>query len=623
MIFTGLGKRAGAAMCLLMVAALAAEGLHAQRDYAGFPVERVRVVRPEGHLPTLLYTQQRVTFQNVNIAPHEGGMAISGAVITDFEADAVPQGSDLPRGQLPVAVEIELYHVDTNLRRRRGEVEHPRLSPTDLGRPVEGQSVRVVADDRFGPFGHKQFELPPLARPLAPGIYRLVAQVHFSGQTSSIRDAIKWCSDWFGARVIGQDEFTNEPIFEELMSNPEMHQEYYEQLMENVSRVRTESVIYIGDTLRDGRVTLVSPTDGTPRNPANYLIWHDHVERVNQVVTYENMFPQIEETLREQRELDGVGPEQIRNFERQAEIARQTTRDNITLLGGETNRAEVNMLRSYEAARPGVLESILHFENYLTQRYWVLTEAYLLYQGWHSMNSVGYNAFYAVEHNDNQHQPAQRRREHQQRMEGDGAYDDLWQQREHAWRFRPQETWRVVRTYLRDKEERDAWDADKFTIEEDGVVLLDVSAFSEFRLNHIISIIENIDPLIEEVRTTNLYANQVWPRAFQDLLAARRLVLALGFSWEHYIRVNIQGEESGAVMTSFRQLAQQVPQLELGQVVGRATAAPGALKREFDSLVSGINRATGQVEFAVLYRRAIESGAVGAELPGSRRSTRD
>jgi hypothetical protein len=618
----GLGNKAGTALCLLMMATLVAEGVNAQQDYAGFPVERVRMVRPEGHIPTTLYTQQRVTFQNVVLSTDGRGMTISGGLITDFEADAVPAGSDLPRGQLPVAIEVELYQTDTNLRRRDGGVEHPRLNPTDFGRPIEGQSVRIVADEQFGPYGFKRFQLPTLERPLAPGVYRLVARVYFAGQSAGIRDAMKWCSDWYGGVVIGQDEFTNEPIIQNIMSEPELHDDHYKQLLDNVTRVQAVTVMYIGDTLRDGNVNLVSPTEGTPRNPSNYLLWHSHVEHVNQVVTYENMFAQIEETLAEQRQRDGVNAEMIRNFERMAEIARQTTRDNITMLGGETSRDELNMLRAYEAARPGVLESILQFENYLTQRYWVLTEGYLLYKGWHTMNNVGFNAFDAVERNDNKHQPQQRRREQEERMARDGSHADLWQQREHSWRFQPRESWQVARTYLRNKEEQDAWDADKFTIEDDGVVLLDVAAFAEFRLNHIISIIETVDPLIEEVRTTNQYANQIWPSAFQDLLAARRLVLALGFSWEHTTRVRLQEEDSRTVMDDFRRFAEQVPQLELTPVISRATAAPGSLLREFEALVrerGSIFRATGQNEFRSVYRRAIEAGAVGAELPGSRR----
>jgi hypothetical protein len=608
------------AACTLLTAAFTSDSLNAQESYAGgYPVERVRVVRPEGHMPSLLYYQQRVIFQDIQVVTDGRGMTVLGAVITDFEADIVPSGTDLPTGQLEVEVEVQLYHERTNLRVRQGEVEHPRLDPTRMGSPVAGQSARFVARDTYGPYGFSRFQLPTMERPLAPGIYRLEAKVVFGGQTGGIRRALKYCSDWYGAEVVGQDDITLEPIFRRIIDEEDRHEEFYDQILNTVGQVSTVSVLYIGETLRDNRVTLTAPQSGTTRNPANFMIWSDHVRQVGEVLNYQNQFQQVDDELEELRSRDGVPPERIREAEEYAPIMRQTIQQNIDMLGGEASREETDLFRTHEAARQGVLESIMRFEHYLTQRYWCITEGHLTYAGWHTMNSVGFNIFNAIERNDMEAQPKQRRAELQRHRESEGGLEGVWERRREAWRFRPREVWDIVRPYLRTKEESDTWDADKFTMEVDGRVMIDLEKFSEFRLNHITSIIESINPLIEEVRTTNLYHNQVWPTALADVERARDLVLTLGFSYEYFVRVRQQDEPPERVTESWESLAEQMPGFELTRLFARARGAPGTIKTQFDTAISNVGNTTGLVEFQVLYRRAVESGAGGGDLPGSRR----
>jgi len=613
---------------VLLLAAFSAEQLQAQDDYGGYPVERVRVVRPEGQPISLLYTEQRVLFQAVNLVTDGRGMTLMGGVITDFDADIVPADSDVPRGQLQVEVEIGLYHVPTNLRRRQGGVEHPRLDPVSMGTPVEGQRVTVQARDTFGPYGYSEFRLPTLERPLAPGIYRLVATVTFAGQQSGIRRAIKYCSSWYGAKVIGADPVTFEPIFEALIDNAEEHEKYYDQIINDVRRARSIAVLYIGDTIRDEQVTLVPPHRGSARNPTNYMIWHSHLQQIEQVMVYENQLVEIEAELERRLGAQGVDPQMRRRFEDEAAIDRMTARANITRLGGASNRAEVNLYRSHEAARGGVLEDIMRFEEYLTQRYWCLTEGHLLYDGWHTMNSVGFNTYDAISRGDREHQPNQRKQQLAERREAEGGLEALWERRREAWRFYPREVWDIFRTYMRNKEESDKWDGDKFTVEDAGMVLLDRERYGEFRIQFITHIIEKVNPLIEELRTTNVYANQVWSVAFAELEAARDAVIALSFAYEFHIRVHEQKEPTDRITEDWNALAQQMPGIDLQRLFTGARGAPGSIKVRFDGYVRNIRSATGFNEFLVNYRRAVESGAAGRDLPGSRggqhlRRTRD
>jgi hypothetical protein len=310
-------------------------------DATGYPEHRVRQLKDSTkYYPEPYYPQNRLILRNVNLAAAGAGMQITGTVISDFEADRLPPGeTTIEPGQQKVTVEIELVQFTTNLRRKGGAVVDPELAVNDQAHmtPVPGQvaTVRVTGAwlTKFGELGMQEFQLPMMSKPLAPGVYALVARVHFRSQPASVQSALMWCSDWYGQyfwgsgadRIIGDndkaeidnsnpgnskppdgkltreeapanikagwdkydenkdgfvshseieaaDPKTSEPIFQVVMDDPEKHKFFYGEVMNFIGKAESTCMIYIGNTLTSGRVELKAP--GT-RNP-NYMLWTPH-----------------------------------------------------------------------------------------------------------------------------------------------------------------------------------------------------------------------------------------------------------------------------------------------------------------------------------------------------------
>jgi hypothetical protein len=278
-------------LALLLPCALSAQ------DYAGFPESRVRQGKPESIPPDELYDQNRVIVRRTDLVLAGSGMQISGEVVTDFEADRVPSDKPkLPKGQLMgLKVNVELYYWDTVFERSpgSGKVVMPQIDAKKPGLLVEGQSVTVSINNYLGRFGLASFTLPQLDKPLAPGVYRLVARVRFKTQTKEIQEAIKWCSDLYGARP-ELDQDTNEVFFRNVMNDKDLHEEVYRFLLDTRTQLSDETLLWIGEVYKDGALELVTPDKGNDRKPANHVIWSYHVSVTGQVLEFENQLDNAE-----------------------------------------------------------------------------------------------------------------------------------------------------------------------------------------------------------------------------------------------------------------------------------------------------------------------------------------
>lgn len=602
----------------------------AQADYDGYPQERVRLIRGDNHFPDELYTLNRVIFRNTEVRRTSRGMQISGSVITDFDADRVPAGTETPTGQLTgVKVNIELYSYDMVLERdprNNNKLVDPKIDPKTEGNLVAGQMMTVTADETFGRYGMARFTLPELEKPLAPGLYRLVARVRLKSQTAGIREAFKWCSDMYGQRAV-LDEDTMENTFHDVMADTSLHNEVYSDLMDNIGELKDVSLLWIGSILKDGQLELIAPSDSTERKPANYLIWHYHLVVIGQLVDYEyqldNVDKIVDAELESKLKLDAsdevkarwkkeAGEDKVRIRIQNAELIAQN--------GGRTSSAERKLYSSSLVVKTAVMEQVARFQEYLTQRYWCLTDGWLQYAGWHTINAPGYSIWEAVtdKDHDNLKGRVARMKKLEDARNADGGLNALWEKRKEDWKYYPAETKKLVFDYLRKKEESPDWDADKFTEKDGNLIVMDAGKWAEYRTDFIVDFTEVTDKILAQVTTTELYAVQVWPKALATAIAAREDVLALTYSWEYYIRVDILKEEKDKVNEAWKREDQSMPTMDLAKYFKRGSTAPGTLKARFDSNLLQIKSAVKLGDFVATYRRAIDLGVKEKDLPGTR-----
>src|SRR5690606_17422430 len=94
-------------------------------------------------------------------------------------------------------------------------------------------------------FGAQSFALPVLPKPLDPGIYRLTATVRFLSQTSEVREALRWCADWYGWTDVNPSSATGQPM--RVLNVPAQHDRYYRELLGTIGQVETAATLYVGD----------------------------------------------------------------------------------------------------------------------------------------------------------------------------------------------------------------------------------------------------------------------------------------------------------------------------------------------------------------------------------------
>ncbi|MCB9932444.1 MAG: hypothetical protein H6841_03390 [Planctomycetes bacterium] len=614
-----------------LVLALLSGALSAQDDYIGFPMERVRMARPESRPPEETYPQNRVIIRNTNLALAGTGMQISGDVWTDFEADRVPMGTDLPKGQLTgVRVNVELYYYDTVLERdpTTEAVQEPKIDPRNPGRLVEGQMVTVTVEQTQGSYGLVRFSLPALKKPLAPGLYRLVARVRFMSQDEKIRQAVKWCSNWYGARG-EQDPDTLEMIWKDVMANPGLHEEVYEDLIQLTGEVSDVSLLWIGEVYKNGNLELVAPAQGTDRKPANYLVWSNHLMVIDQLIGYENQLDNVDDVVDKaleeklkvqprknatQKEIDDLKARKEQWKEDAKEEKALIRRENGALIEqycGRTTKAEVKMHTSAVAARMSILQQIANLQEYLSYRYWCLIDGHLLYSGFHTVNHPAHQAWQAIQDKDNQ----KAGRERVQKDDKD-AREAKWEKRRVDWKYFPAEISKAAFDYLRTKEEKADFDPVKFTEKDGNGFMLDIAKWAEYRSEFISGFLEKTDALLAEVDTSSVYAVQIWPQAYSQAKSARDDVIVMTYSWEYYIRTDQMKEDKQVVIAGWEREAASMPALKLADYYRSANNAPGTVKTRFDGSLRLVRSQAKVDTFISSYRRAIDKQIDPKALPG-------
>ncbi len=667
-------------LCIAALALLAPCALVAQNPdtaASGYPEHRIREVKDSSkYYPEPYYPQNRLILRNVNLAAAGTGMQISGTLISDFDADRLPPGeSTIQPGQQNVTVEIELVQFTTNLRRRSGAVVDPELAVNDKAHmtPVPGQAatVRVTGSmmAKFGELGMQEFQLPMMDKPLAPGVYAVVARVHFRSQPASIQSALMWCSDWYGQyfwgsgadRIIGDndkdgdgklsrdeapanikaawekydenkdgfvshseieaaDPKSRDPIFQVAMDDPEQHKFYYGEIMNFIGKAESTCMIYVGNTLNRGRVELTAP--GT-RNP-NYMLWTPHhvTAREIEAWVYENenakTIVQQEVDLLKTADLGKVSDERKKaheerikakeeSFDRDVADIKKRTSDLIARHGGRPSKAESDMVRAALAAKPVLLEQICVFEQELTYQYWILTTGYLTYYG-HRINHPGYQVWEAVSTDDME--AAELKRKEDALKFGDAAAKKARvDARDEAWKLIPPEIRKVAFAYNDEKLFDANWDPEKFCRKDGKDVILDPSKWAAYRLKFIREFLNETTPIFDKITTTTSYANQVWPQALAQAELARNSVITLAYAWEYYTRTakNGMGQETSMVVDGWKLEAEQYPMLKLERYYLRAQGTPNSVLNTMNSYIAQVKDAVGVPELEQVYREALKN----------------
>ncbi len=662
---------------LLFSATLPAQDL----NYAGYPVERVRTLRDESHVPDRYYPENRLILRNVRMVNAGAGMKITGDVFSDFEADRVPPSEEsIQRGQQPVMVDVQLVQFTTLLKRTAGIVNDPQIALTQnvVRTPVPNQNVSFAVKGTMGFLGHQPFELPTMDKPLAPGIYGLIATAKFESQPAAVRNAIKWCSDWFGHIFNGtvadqtvkthdrdgdkkltreeapdkvraafarydtdgdgkvtredlerEDEAERQAIYQAVMSDPDLHQQTYRDLLGLVQQAESVCMMYVGQTLQNGAVTLTPPGQ---RN-ANYMLWTPHHVSAQEAADWKLQLDTVDELverqLNERLNADTGSPprgvseeewkaqweERYARWKADAEAEKIRIRKNNTDLlrrrGGPPTPAESAMLTAAQAARPAVLEQIARFEEGLAYQYWVLTSGHIEY-GYHTLNVPGYNAWEAVNSDD-------LTKDKRERIAKYGEVDRReWEQKlRDDWKRVPKDITDIAAQYLKRRMFSADFDAEKFCEKGSGTeILLDIGKWAAFRAEFRQKFLEETNKVLEKVTTTNRYANQVWPLVLAQATTARDSVITVGYAWEYYIRRNGMEHDAQSIRDGWQAEAARETNLRLETYYQRAQGSPGTVDTAIKGYVEYVKRNTGVPALATAYSAAIQAGAATRDLPG-------
>jgi hypothetical protein len=583
-------------------------------DTPGYPDERVRLRRPEAIPPDELYSQNRLILRQIGVTTGRQGMQISGEVLTDFFSDRGPVG--LPQGPLlGLKVNVELYHWDCVVA-RDAATHAPRdvhIDPQRLGSLVEGQSVQVATHILRGEFVVASFALPALSKPLPPGIYRLVASLRFKVQDVNLRDAIRWCSDLYGARS-EWDDAAPEVRFRSVLADRSLHEEVYDFLINTVGTLQDEARIDVGQVVDSRTIGLVSPDLATAHRPANIVIYDYHYAIAEQVRGLEYQLDNVEQEV--QKHLDAKLKTQLRKdapeederehrerkekWKKEAEEdKKRIRRDNralISRLGGRLTGAEHQMLERAKAARASVLAQIAEFQDRLALQYWILCDGVLQYAGWNSLYQPGYVACEAIQRGRLPAAPPELR------LQG-AELAAKWARRHEQWKYTPRELTAIAFEYLRTKEETDIWAPANFTIASDKGLTLDIGKWRQMRADWLAEFTAATAGQWAPVVTTRLYAVQVWPQALEQINAMRDEALLLAWAWEFYIRTEPQGEPAATVIADWVDAPEHLKE----RLATEATVPPGKVKTRFDTAGAELRR-TFMRDFISRWSKAVAEG---------------
>ena len=573
----------------------------------GFPVRRMRLKKPDNpnvFPPEDLYLENRVVLNQVAVSRDGiGGMQISGSVYTDFIADCVPHNRALPTGQLlGLQLDIELFALDSILHQdvRTTKLNPPRIDPRDEGWPVASQQVIVEVSSSEGEFGTASFSLPALEKPLPPGAYRLRAMLRFKPQDPMLREALKWCSALYGSRST-YDEETYETSFEPVLQNAKLHEEVYRYLLDDVRELKSDAIIYVGDTLKGRGVGLAGPgSDYT-----NILIHDYHNLVASEVAAYEHQLDNVDEVIDEQLAekmlLGGndVTREMIERWRSEAEDDKaRIRRDNADLIekyGGRLDDAERNFVSRQRDSLQVVLRQIAAFQDRLVYDFWVLVDGLLLYDGFHSVNVPGYNTWDAVNRNEVTWKPRP-------------ATKDDWERRREMWQYVPPEIREVAFKYLKRFEESEEWSPANFTETRGTTVWFLPDAWRTYQSQSLGEWYERIEAHLDNVRTTDDYAVQVWPDLLNTVAKARDDVLRQALSWEYLIRTDLQSHTEEEVTADWNELPESWRTLFPEKLSADSLTTPGAVKSDFEARCSEIRKLIRVQDFALRWRVALEEG---------------
>lgn len=615
---------------VVMSAGLAAQQPQQRPDY---PANRVRLVRPANHAPEPYYHQNRIIVRHSEINAVGTGMQISGDIFTDFDCDRAPTALKAPAGQIMgLKIDVQLYSVNVVLKREKGVVQLPRFDVKVPGTPIEGQSAQVKVDRTQEGFGLASFQLPALPRPLAPGLYQLIATLSFQTQDSMQREQIKWCSDFWGEEDEGEDPITLQRITHRVMGDKDRHERFFKQLMEVERKVDSVVVIYMADTLHKAGVTLRGPYQGNERTPANYVIWDDLIRVVSDVEDLQNQYPSIDKELADfeanqtlidarltelkKRNPRATQADVIRMARDEAKASKKRVDDLITMAGGKATRDESRARASSIAARDAVLDQIKQFQDFLAMRYWLLVDGLLPYAGWHPVNKPGYNAFQACNTKDNRKDADDRLAKLEAVKNAPGGEAKAKSDRDEKWKYYPADIRKVAFTYLDTSAEKADFDSRNFTKKAGAEIILDIDKWAAYRTKWMDKFMKDTDAVFADLDTSKLYANQVWPQVLAEAMAAREDAICNAYAWEFHTRTSAMKETSKAIVEEWTREAQADTSKGLHKYIERSQVAPGSLKTRFDGRLTMIKDTISMPDFISLYRNAVDAKAT--TMPGQK-----
>ena len=560
--------------------------------------------------------------------PTMHGTQITGEVLTDFEVDSAPFDLDLQTGQLMgLKIYIELYYYETVLRRDEmsGVVRDPKIDPKTPGRLVEGQLASTTVTEHFGRFGLARFALPELSKPLAPGVYRLLARLNFKSQEHKLWQGIAWCGDLYGARA-EFDPVTLQPTWRKVMDDPALHEEVFRFLVDTKGELFDETRIWVGDIYKVNHVELIPPEAATPRRPANYVVWSYHHVIVEQVRAFENQLDNVDQVVDAEladklktqlkKNADPDAEDKLRDLKAKGkrdaeEDKRRIRRDNADLIakyGGRITQGEREMLELAESARQAVLLQIADFQDQLALRYWSLLEGCLVYSGFHRINHPAWQAWDAIDKIDNKAAAVQRIEKLRAVQNSRGGLAAKWEARREQWKYCPPDMTRAAFEYLRTREETNAFDPEQFTEKSGTLVLFLTDKWREMRYEFMDTFKADCEKRLVLLDTSRTYAVLVWSDAWQKCQAARDDVLTLSFAWEYYIRTEQMAEPSDVLKQEWELESHLRPELNLSDYYAGAASAPGTIKNRFDDRLRAVREFINAREFTARYARAIEAG---------------
>lgn len=593
---------------LAVAVIVCASGFLQAQESEGFPVNRMRWERDDsipGFQPQPTYSENRIVIRNVDLTSDDSGMDISGKIFTDFEVDGAPSDAKLRQGQvMGLKITVELYEFSSPFKRKAGIVQHPKLDPINFGRRVDGQSVTVNVEDESEGFGTASFELPHLERPLPPGVYRLIASIHFGLQDVKVQQSIKYCAHWYGSEMV-YDPVLTEYIEEDVLSSPELHETKYQEILNNLRVIRDEAVLYIGQTLTGEAVALRKKTSRSKE--ANYVVWTRHINIASWIANLERQIEAGPAYIKGQLEAKGLDPKEKKEILQQHKDSMARVAGLVAMYGGKLQKSELAMYSAALADRMTVLEQVMLFEEALTEQYWAFSDGQLLYGGFYPVNQRGSQAWEACANGDLTMSREKREEKLEIREKGEGGLKGFKSRREEsAWKYSLPSIRKIAFKYLDEKIEKKTYDARNFCDKDDSGVILDEAKYEELRIKWADKFWDETEASLDKLNMSNKYAIAKWETVWREAKAARDACISLAYSWESYNLKKNQEIGAEAILANWKELNDGYVN-DFSEMYKTAFVSPGVIKSNFDRHMAFIRTKTNQAEFRTARRIAIDA----------------